>query len=259
MWASTGRLAQAFAFPLVLLTVFEAWFRLSGRISDTLAPPSTWPVEFVASLMDGTLAHATGETFAAMLSGLAIGTGLGLVCGIATGMSRIADDTSHLAIEMLRPIPSVALLPLALMIFGFGYKMEIFVVAFATFWPFLILSHSAVAQVERGLLEVARAMGLSAFDTAWKIVLPAAAPRLLTAFRLAAGIALVVAITCEIAANPQGLGHALMLSQETLRPSRMFVFLIWIGLLGLLMNTLLLRIERHLFAHRGDFDASVSS
>ncbi len=161
--------------------------------------------------------------------------------------------------EMLRPIPSVALLPLALMIFGFGYRMEIFVVAFATFWPFLILTQSAVRQVEPRLIEVARVLGFSRLDMARKVVLPAAAPRLMTAVRLATGIALVVAVTCEIASNPQGLGHALMLSQETLRPARMFAFLIWVGLVGASLNLSLLALERWLFAHRGDYDATVAT
>ena len=259
MTASINAILRPLAAPVIALALFEIWFRASGRVSDTLAPPSAWAAAFAASVADGSLAQATVETFGTMLTGLAIGVSLGLAGGILIGTMRAADDTSSLTVEMLRPIPSVALLPLALMIFGFGFKMEVFVVAFATFWPFLILSQSAVRQVERGLIEVSRAIGLTRTGTAVKIILPAAAPRLMTAFRLAAGIALVVAITCEIAANPQGLGHALMLAQETLRPARMFAFLIWIGVLGLVINTGLLSLERWLFAHRGDYDTSVST
>jgi sulfonate transport system permease protein len=182
-----------------------------------------------------------------------------LLGGFIIGFFRRADDLTFLVVEALRPIPSVALLPLAMLLFGFGYRMEVFVVAFATFWPFLILTQAAVKQVEPRLIEVARLMSLSAPAMAWKIVLPAAAPRLMTAFRLAIGIALVVAVTCEIASNPQGLGHALMLAQETLRPARMFAFLFWIGTLGLALNLGLLALERRLFAHRGDYDPTVSS
>ena len=66
---------------------------------------------------------------------------------------------AFLTVEMLRPIPSVALLPLSLLIFGFGYRMEVAVIAFATFWPSLILTQSAVAQIEPRLIEVARLHG----------------------------------------------------------------------------------------------------
>lgn len=252
-------LVRALAVPVIVLGFYELWFHLTGQDSDTLAPPSAAFVAFLEAARDGTLATATGQTFASLLSGLAIGGGLGLIFGLVIGFSRRADDASFLAVEMLRPIPSVALLPLALMIFGFGYRMEIFVVAFATFWPFLILTQSAVRQVEPRLIEVSRILGLRPLAAARDIVLPAAAPRLMTALRLGTGIALVVAVTCEIASNPQGLGHALMLSQETLRPARMWAFLFWIGAVGLTLNLSLLRLERWLFAHRGDYDATVAT
>src|SRR5690606_34498336 len=129
----------------------------------------------------------------------------------------------------------------------FGYRMEVAVIVFAVFWPALILTQSAVAQIEPRLVEVARLMGLGRLQTAWKIVLPAAAPRLMTGLRLAAGFALVVAVTAEIVCNPQGLGHDLMISQETLRPERMFAILVWVGLIGWGLNVALLRVERRLF------------
>src|SRR5262245_13259411 len=160
---------------------------------------------------------------------------------------------------MLRPIPSVALLPLSLLVFGFGYRMEVAVIAFATFWPALILTQSAVAQIEPRLIEVSRLMGLTRLQMAWKIVLPAAAPRLMTGLRLAAGFALVVAVTAEIVSNPQGLGRDLMLAQETLRPDRMFAALVWVGLIGWGLNVTLLRLEHWLFAHRGEIDTRIAA
>lgn len=259
MTARLRSTARALLLPAAGVLAFEAWVRSRGVDSDTLAPPSAALRALVDALGDGSLLAGTAQTLVAMLAGLAIGVGLALPAGLAIGFSRRADALSFLVVEALRPIPSVALLPLAMMLFGFGYRMQIFVIAFATFWPFLILTQAAVKQVEPRLLEVARGLGLSPGATAWKIVLPAAAPRLMTAFRLAAGIALVVGVTCEIASNPQGLGHALMIAQETLRPARMFGFLLWVGSLGFALNLGLLALERWLFAHRGDYDPTVSS
>jgi NitT/TauT family transport system permease protein len=116
-----------------------------------------------------------------------------------------------------------------------------------------------VAQIEPRLIEVSRLLGLTRLQTAWKIVLPAAAPRLMTGLRLAAGFALVVAVTAEIVGNPQGLGHDLILAQETLRPDAMFAMLIWVGLIGWGLNTALLRLERALFARRGEIDTSIAA
>ena len=74
-----------------------------------------------------------------------------------------------------------------------------------------------------------------------------------------AGLALVVAVTAEIVSNPQGLGHDLMISQETLRPERMFAVLFWVGVIGWGKNAALLRLERWLFANRGEIDTSVAA
>jgi NitT/TauT family transport system permease protein len=245
--------------PATLLVLAEVGFRATVGFSDSLAPPSRVVGGLVAALADGSILIGTLRTLATMLAGLAIGALGGLAVGIALGFSETLRRAAFLTVEMLRPIPSVALLPLSLLIFGFGYRMEIAVIAFATFWPALILTQSAVAQIEPRLIEVARVMGLGRLQTAWKIVLPAAAPRLMTGLRLAAGLALVVAVTAEIVSNPQGLGHDLMISQETLRPERMFAVLFWVGLIGWGTNAALLLLERRLFAHRGEVDTEVAA
>ena len=245
--------------PAALLVLAEVGFRVAVGFSDSLAPPSRVVMGLVGALTDGSILIGTLRTLATMLAGLAIGALGGLAAGIALGFSETLRRAAFLTVEMLRPIPSVALLPLSLLIFGFGYRMEIAVIAFATFWPSLILTQSAVAQIEPRLIEVAKVMGLTRLQTAWKIVLPAAAPRLMTGLRLAAGLALVVAVTAEIVSNPQGLGHDLMIAQETLRPERMFAVLFWVGLIGWGKNAALLRLERWLFAHRGEVDTEVAT
>ena len=245
--------------PVSIIVLAEIGFHGLVRNSDSLAPPSRIVMGLAEIVTDGTLAHATLQTLATMLAGLAIGAGAGLILGILLGFSQLLRRASFLTIEMLRPIPSIALLPLSLLVFGFGYRMEIAVIAFATFWPALILTQSAVAQIEPRLIEVARLMGLSRLSFATKIVLPAAAPRLITALRLAAGLALVVAVTSEIVSNPQGLGYLLMNSQESLRPERMFATLIWVGILGLLFNSATLSLQQRLFANRGGIDAEVEA
>ena len=127
--------------------------------------------------------------------------------------------------------------------------MEIAVIAFTCFWPMLLLSQAAVRNVEPRLLEVARVLGFAWWERVLKLVLPAALPRIFVAFRLCVGIALVVAVTTEIAANPQGLGYALMNAQQSLRPDLMFAMLLWIGLLGWGLGAGLLLLQRTWFRH----------
>ena len=150
-------------------------------------------------------------------------------------------------IEAIRPVPMVALIPLSLLIFGFGYRMEIAVVTLAALLA--DLPHDALrdpghrAAIAGGLA----ALGLGLFARVTKVVLPAILPRIFVAFRIALGIALVVAVTVEITANPLGLGYAITVAQQSLQPDLMFALLLWIGLLGWSLNALLLRAESQLF------------
>jgi NitT/TauT family transport system permease protein len=125
--------------------------------------------------------------------------------------------------------------------------MEIVIVSFACVWPVLILSRAAIGGIEPRLIEVSRALRLSPVDRIGKIIVPAALPRIFLAFRLAAGIALIVAVTVEIAINPIGLGAGIMTAQQALRPDLMLGYLFWIGLIGYALNAGLIVAQRHLF------------
>jgi ABC-type nitrate/sulfonate/bicarbonate transport system permease component len=246
------RAGRALAAPLALLALLEAYARTAGQASDALAPPSAALRAFGRVLADGSLLEATGFTLAAAAAGLALGSAMGLMLGIVLGLSRRASASCALSIELLRPVPSVALIPIAMLVFGFGLRMELAVVAFATFWPMLVLTRAAVQQVDPRLLEVASALGLTAWSRASKILLPAVMPRLFVALRLGLAIALVVAVTVEIAANPSGMGYALMLAQQSLDPALMLAWLGWIGLLGFALNALALRLQRALSRRFGE-------
>ena len=238
---------RGLVFPVAFIATAELAARATNFDTSLLAPPSAIFSAFWATLLEGSLLSATLATLTTSLTGLAIGTLLGLFSGILLGLARTADRLMEFSIEALRPVPAVALIPIALLVFGFGYRMEIAIVAFAAFWPVLVLSRAAVAGVEPRLIQVAQALGLGTAARIWKIVLPAALPRIFVAFRLAAGIALIVAVTVEIAANPLGLGYSMILAQQTLRPELMLALLVWLGVIGWGLNKLLLWSQFRLF------------
>ena len=173
---------------------------------------------FWGAITDGSLFEATAFTLGTAALGLLIGALGGLLLGTLLGLSRRAAQLGFLSVEVARPIPSVALIPLAMLVFGFGLRMELSVVAFACLWPMLVLTQAAVQQVEPRLLEVARALELTPRHRFTWIVGPAIVPRLFVALRLGVAIALVVAVTVEIAANPHGMGYAMMIAQQSPGP-----------------------------------------
>lgn len=242
-----GAGAKALLLPVALLVLAELALRISSFKSDSIAPPSEVLAAGFRALLDGSIAMATGETLLSAFGGLALGGALGLVIGILLGSIAILDRLFDFSIEAIRPIPPIALMPIALMVFGFGFRLEIAVVAFATVWPVLILTRAAIAGIEPQMLEVARALRLSFGAAVLKIVVPATLPRVFVALRLAAGVALIVAVTVEITVNPVGLGYAIMIAGQSLQPALMLALLIWTGLVGWGLNLALQSAERVLF------------
>ena len=139
---------KAFLLPIAILAILEIWARAVHLESDSLAPPSAIAAALVEAFRDGSMLTATLDTLISAFAGLSIGGAVGLAFGIALGIFHIFDRLMEVTIEAIRPIPSIALLPIALIALGFGYRMEIVIVAFACVWPILILSRAAVGGIE---------------------------------------------------------------------------------------------------------------
>jgi ABC-type nitrate/sulfonate/bicarbonate transport system permease component len=245
---------KGLVFPVALVLIAELCALVFGVSSDSLASPSQTLVAAWSIVSDGSLFVMTGQTLFAAMVGLAVGGGLGLVVAILLGLIPPLARLMHFSIEAFRPIPAIAILPIMLMIYGFGYRMEIAIIAFACFWPVLIIGQAAVAGIEPRLIEVSQVLGLTFLGRVTKIVLPAALPRLFVAFRLAAAVSLIVAVTVEIAMNPQGLGYELMAAQNSLRPEVMFAILLWVAVIGWGLNAFLLFAQNRLFGFAGKLE-----
>ena len=224
--------------PVLVLVLWEIGSRAGVLPIDSFSRPSDIALAFVRGTLDGSIPLATWQTFEAALTGFAIAALAAILCGVTLGLSPRLERVVGPSVDALRPIPSVALIPLALLLFGFGLTMEASVVAFACFWPVLLMTIAAVRGIEPRLLEVARSLELSYLDRLRKIILPAALSRIAVGLRLALAISLVVAVTVEIVLNPRGLGHSMIAAQQALRSDLMYAQLLWLGALGALLNAL---------------------
>jgi ABC-type nitrate/sulfonate/bicarbonate transport system permease component len=241
------RFPKGLVVPVALIALAEIIFHVSDVRTDSLAPPSAVAVALAQGLANGEILEATRQTLTAAFAGLAIGGFIGLVMGLLRGLFWRLDSLLDVTTEALRPIPASALIPVMILVFGFGYGLEIACVAFSCTWTVFILTRTAVIGVEARLIEVARVLRLGLFARTVKIILPAALPRIFVAFRLAAGLALIVAVTCEVAANPIGLGAEMMVASQSLRPALTIAYLVWIGFVGWGLNYLLIQVQHRFF------------
>ncbi len=248
------RTLRGLVIPVVLFVAWEAGSRAGILPMDTMSRPSDIASAARTGFADGSILLATWETCEAAFTGFAIAAVIGLLAGIVLGLTPRLERIVGPTVDALRPIPAVALIPLALMLFGFGVRMEASVIAFACVWPILIVTIAAVRGIEPRLLEVARALEMSFVMRTVKIILPAALGRIVVGLRLALGIALIVAVTVEIVLNPRGLGHGMMGAQQSLRPELMYAQLLWLAVIGWLLNRVTLRLAARLAGGAIDVD-----
>jgi ABC-type nitrate/sulfonate/bicarbonate transport system permease component len=237
------RLWRGAILPVFILAAWEFSSRFGWMTYESLSYPSAIASAGWTALLDGSILLATWQTVQSALFGLLLGGVIGVLLGAILGLSAMFARMAGPTFDGLRAIPSVALMPLGLLLFGWGLSMEVSVVAYACCWPILIATWSAVRGVEPRLLEVADALEMPFAERLWKIVLPAAFARINVGLRIALGVALVVAVTIEIAVNPRGLGYSLVLAQQSLRPDLMFAQILWLALIGFLLNALMRTVE----------------
>jgi NitT/TauT family transport system permease protein len=245
--AATLRGAAGLAVPLVALEVVAR----GGLVDAAILPPASLVLGAAAQLLADPrfLVHVAG-TLAAWGLGLAVAALVAVPLGAVLGSSRPLRIAGLGVIELLRPIPSVALVPLLVLLLGRGLDMKVAVVAYASAWPILLNTITGVREVDPLARETARVYGLGRLATMRRVALPAAAPFTFTGLRISAAIALVVAVSAElIAGGGIGIGTwMLTVSQAGVPRELLYAGIVIAGLIGLAINVILVAADRRLFA-----------
>lgn len=185
-----------------------------------------------------------GRTMTAWAIGLVIATVLATILGTIIGMVPFLRRATHTTVEFLRPIPSVALIPLAILMFGIQLQAALLIIVFASFWQVFVQVLYGVADVDAVARDTARSFGLSRGSRIVNLVFPTALPYLMTGIRLAAAVALILAVTAEMFIGTPGLGRAIIFAQSAGDYVQVYALVITTGLLGLLINLVFRFIER---------------
>lgn len=215
-------------------------------LRDSVAAPSETLRALASGISSGSLASEIATTLEGYSEGLAIAVLVGVALGVAIGMSRTLLDATSVVLEFLRPIPSVALIPLAILFFGLGIPMRRFVVAFAAVWPIMINTLYAVRGVDRALYDVAATSGVSGIGRLARVTLPAALPGIATGIRLGASVALVVGVTAEFVTGTDGIGSYMHRQQLAFQLPELYAAIVLTGVLGLAVNVGLRAAERRI-------------
>lgn len=191
---------------------------------------------------------ALGNTMIGWSVGLAIALVLGIVVGLLIGSNRWVREFTHSTIEFLRPIPSVGLIPIAIVIFGVRPTATVAIVVWACFWVILIHVVYGVTDVDPVAESTAKSYGLGPLARARHVVWPTLLPYLMTGVRLSGTIALVVAVTIEIVVQAPGIGQMIARYQSAGNAPVVYALALLAGVLGLLINLALRRLENAVLA-----------
>jgi NitT/TauT family transport system permease protein len=190
-----------------------------------------------------------GTTLMAWAGGLLLAIAVAVPVGLGLGSVPWLGDAGRAVVEFLRPIPSVALIPLALIMFASTTDAKIALVTYAAIWPILVNTLYALRDVDPVAKEALRSFGFGPLSVLWRVTLPSAAPFVVTGVRVATSVGLIVVVSAELTAGGEGgLGTYLLNTQSGGgRTDLLLAGAVWAGLLGLAVNAILVWAERRAF------------
>jgi NitT/TauT family transport system permease protein len=231
---------------LFLLLLWE-WLALQGQWSSLVMPaPSRVAAALWQGLQSGYFLPHVLHTAGEMVSGLALGSVLGLAGGIALGESPRWRRLLMPYVVMSQVVPKLALVPLFIMWLGFGWWPTVVITALICFFPLLENTITALQHVEPQQLELFRVLRASRTQTWWRLKLPAGLPTILAGFRVAVVLALVGAVVGEFIGSGKGLGALIIAAQGSMDTPLMFAVLVLITGMGLVSYQLSVLLERQL-------------
>lgn len=238
------KVIESLTVPVLVLIV---WYvrGVKGNLNELLVPTIPSIIERAVDMIkSGELGGHVSVSIFRVLRGYVFGAVLGIVIGIAMGINRHIYNLLNSVVAVLRPIPMVALIPLFILWLGIGDNFKIALIALGSFWAVLLNTIHGIQSVDPKLLEVSRVLEKERGVILWRVYFPSALPAIITGLRLAMGTAWACVVAAEMMAASKGIGYMIMFARQLTQPDKMFVGVVVIGLIGLVVDKLLLLLQR---------------
>ena len=222
--------------PLLVLALWVAATELALAPEQILAPPWQVVMSGWELAQSGELGEHLSISLVRLLSGFGFGSVAGIAFGLLVGLSPRLDAYTAPTFQVLRQIPSVALIPLFILVFGIGETFKVVIVAKASFFIVALAVHDAIKSLPVRYLEVAAVLRFSRLQTIRKVVLPAIVPATLTGVRIALGRSWMVLVGAELLAAENGLGQMMEMARQMFRLDVVMVGVLLTGLVGLALD-----------------------
>ena len=249
MTASAARAARPLLGAAVFLAVLGLWQAEARRHPSYLFPAASavlerashvWPTsEFLSDVVSSLERLGAGYVI-----GAGVGVALGLVLGSSLGLRRLLEPLT----ELLRATPAISIVPAAIVLFGLGEAMHVAVIAFAVCFPVLVNTVEGVRAVSPEVRDTAAMLQVSPVERAVRIHLPAALPQIFAGLRIALSAAVILLVISEFVGAGDGVGHYITFQQSQFNTEEVYGGILFLGLLGYVLNRLFLVVERRVLA-----------
>jgi ABC-type nitrate/sulfonate/bicarbonate transport system permease component len=234
------------------LLAWEIWARARTDLAGFFPPASQVLLTLWQLLASGELTEHIGATLQRFAQGYMLAAVLSVGAGLCLGLWRPLYNLFEPLIELLRPMPSPATIPIAILFLGIGDEMKVAVTVYACSWPILLNTIDGVRSVDRVLVATAGTFRLSPWARFWKVMLPAASPQIVTGLRVSLAIALILVTTSEMVVSNDGLGYYVLESQRAFQMPQMYAAVVALGIIGYALNRLFLVVDGWAMAwHKG--------
>lgn len=230
-----------------IVTFLLVWWLITRAklVNPMLLPePAVVFNTFLEMLLGGNLLKDTFVSLLRVVQGFVLAGIIAIPIGMLMGMSRFAFHFIDPIIEILRPIPPIAFIPLAIMWFGIGESSKIFIISYGAFFPILINTFSGFMSVEEIHIRAAKTLGANKWHIFRDVTFRSAFPDMIVGLRLGLGMAFIVLVAAELIASDAGLGYLIQDARSYFRTDRVIVGMGMIGILGFLLNKGLVQIEK---------------
>lgn len=247
-WIRT--LAGKAVSPLISFAIVLAIWALVAamKILPETIFPAPWTViaAFGEMVANGLFLSDLSVSVSRAAIGFLIGASLGVALGVLTGRVAMIRTILNPFMTVLRPIPAIALVPVAIVWFGIGEGSKYFVISYTVFLAVWFNTHHGMEYIPEIYLRASRSLGASRMREFFAVVIPAAAPHILAGIRLGVALAFLSLVAAELSGASSGIGYRLQESRQYIRTDRMFALLIELGVLGALVDTFVHHVGRRL-------------
>ena len=235
--------------PAAVLVAWSAISASSPLAASVVPPPHAVVATLGAQLASGVLLEHVLSSLGRSGLGYAVAAAIGIPLGLLMGVSPVARGLLTAPVELLRPVSSIAWIPLAILWFGIGLESVVFVIFIVCVFIVLLNTIAGVMEVDGDMVKAARTLGAHRWMVFRKVVLPSSLPAILLGLRVALAGAWGGVIVAEMIASQRGIGYLIHHAQTTFQPALVIGSMLVIGVVGYLLNRGFLVVERRLLPY----------